>query len=90
MDERLQYHSMDRLLRDIERFLELDAKEGKKNFHRAIFDGNLHHELASGPGSEGRGRLPLARRYRWWIHLRTRRPGVGDAKMHENLVHWLS
>ncbi len=38
VDERLQYHSMDRLLRDIERFLELDAKEGKKNFNVADFD----------------------------------------------------
>jgi hypothetical protein len=38
VDERLQYHSMDRLLRDIERFLELDAKEGKKNFNVAEFD----------------------------------------------------
>jgi hypothetical protein len=38
VDERLQYHSMDRLLRDIERFLELDAKEGKKNYNVAVFD----------------------------------------------------
>jgi len=29
---------MDRLLRDIERFLELDAHAGKKNFNRADFD----------------------------------------------------
>jgi hypothetical protein len=38
VDERLQYHSMDRLLRDIERFLELDAKAGKKYYNMAIFD----------------------------------------------------
>jgi Family of unknown function (DUF6174) len=38
VDERLQYHSMDRLLRDIERFLELDAKAGKKNYNVADLD----------------------------------------------------
>jgi hypothetical protein len=37
-DERLQYHSMDRLLRDIERFLEIDAKENRKNYNVAYFD----------------------------------------------------
>jgi hypothetical protein len=38
VDERLQYHSMDSLLRYIERFLELDAKAGQKNYNLAIFD----------------------------------------------------
>jgi hypothetical protein len=37
-DDRLQYHTMDRLMRDIERFLELDAKAGKKNYNVALFN----------------------------------------------------
>ncbi|MBV8169683.1 MAG: hypothetical protein JO021_23040 [Alphaproteobacteria bacterium] len=37
-DERLQYHSMDRLLRDVERFLELDARDGRTNYNVAFFD----------------------------------------------------
>ncbi len=36
--ERLQYFTMDRLLREIERFMELDAKEGRKTYNVAIFD----------------------------------------------------
>jgi hypothetical protein len=38
VDERLQYHRMDRLLSDIERLLQNDAREGKKNYNVAIFD----------------------------------------------------
>ena len=33
--------------------------------------------------------MPLARRDCRWIDLRPRRPGVGDVKMHEHLVHRL-
>lgn len=36
--ERRPYHGMDRLLRDIERFQELDAKAGRKVYVTAIFD----------------------------------------------------
>ena len=36
--EQLPYHIMYRMFRDIERFLELDAKQGKKNYVTAIFD----------------------------------------------------
>jgi hypothetical protein len=36
--DQLQYYSMDRLLRDIERFMELDARAGKKNYTVATFD----------------------------------------------------
>jgi hypothetical protein len=38
VDERLQYHRMESLFRDIERFLEMDAREGKKNYNVAVFD----------------------------------------------------
>ena len=36
--ERLQYYSMDRLLVEIERFLEMDAKASTKNYNYAYFD----------------------------------------------------
>jgi hypothetical protein len=38
VDDRLQYHRMEALFRDIERFLEMDAREGKTNYNVAIFD----------------------------------------------------
>jgi hypothetical protein len=37
-DDRLQYHSMDTLLRDVERLLELDAREKRKTYTVAFFD----------------------------------------------------
>jgi hypothetical protein len=37
-DERLQYHTMNALFRDVDRFLELDAKENRKTYTVAGFD----------------------------------------------------
>jgi len=36
--DQLQYYSMDRLLRDIERFIQQDARDGKKIYNVATFD----------------------------------------------------
>jgi len=36
--DQLQYHSMDRLLRDIETFIQRDAREGKTVYNVATFD----------------------------------------------------
>jgi hypothetical protein len=36
--DQLQYYSMDRLLRDVERFIQLDARDGKKIYNVATFD----------------------------------------------------
>jgi hypothetical protein len=53
--ERLQWYTMEKLLREIEVFLDNDAKEGKKNYNVAIFDeetGALRKYLRSVRGGE--------------------------------------
>lgn len=60
--EQLAYHSMDRVFRDIERFLEMDAKAGRKTFTTAIFDaetGAVRRFIRRVPGTKERLQLDL-------------------------------
>ena len=60
--EQLPYHSMDRVFRDIERFLELDAKEKRTTFTTAIFDvehGAVRRYIRRVPGTKERLQLDL-------------------------------
>jgi hypothetical protein len=52
--ERLQYYTMDHLLREIERFLELDERAKRKTYNVALFDeqtGALRRYVRSVPGT---------------------------------------